>query len=147
MEVHGSIDIAAPPEKVWRYLTELEKIQQRFSSVEEVRYTGDRRDCVGATFFMRERVGDECYHFYFVVTEWIENRVLAFRMTAGHFFKAYEQRWTIDPIPYGSRFSFHDRIEFQGGFFGRLIGWSMRRRSTATGEAMLTRFKTLAEGS
>ena len=102
---------------------------------------------MGATFFMWERVGDHIFRFHFVITEWIEHRILAFRMTSGNLLTAFEQRWTIDPIPGVSRFFFHDRAEFAWGPLGKLIGVFFKQRSNAACLELLARFKNCVETS
>jgi uncharacterized protein YndB with AHSA1/START domain len=114
VDVQRSIEIRAPPEKIWPYLADPEKLRQRFASIEDFSHTSERHGGVGATVSMRGRAVDQVYSFRFVITEWVEDRVFAFRMTSADIFKAYGERWIITPVPGGSCFSFHDRIEFHG---------------------------------
>ena len=81
----------------------------------------------------------------FQVEEWEANKKLAFKMTSGNLVKAYQQTWTIDSIPSGSRFTFSERFEIPYGFIGKLIESLGRRGSEATLGEILSRLKSLAE--
>jgi len=146
MKIHGSIEIKAPPEKIWPYLVEPKKTKQWFTNIEEFEYTKDENKSVGTTFYWKERSGDRIFNLNFEVTEWIENQVFGFKMTSGDFFKSYTERWVLQPTPNGSRFSFNDHIEFPWGAFGKLIGVIAKRRSKADGQTILLNLKKLVEG-
>ena len=81
----------------------------------------------------------------FAVTEWVENKRLAFSKTSGNFVKGYEQRWTVEATPSGSRFTFMEKVELPYGIIGKVIGLFARRSSEATVGEMLAKLKSLAE--
>lgn len=145
MFVHMSVDIQTPPEKVWPYLVEPEKTMQWFTALKKFEYTSDQQEGVGSTFYWEEEARNRIYKLNFVTTEWVENKVFAYRMTSGDFFRSYDERWEIDATPNGCRFTFNDHIEFPYGPIGKVIGWFAARSAKATGNEILANLKRLAE--
>ena len=145
MLVSMSVDIQTPPEKVWPYLVEPEKTMQWFTALTKFEYTSEQPGGEGSTFYWEEEANGRLYKLHFETTEWVENRVFAYRMTSGDFFKGYDERWEIEPIPDGSRFAFNDHIEFPYGPFGKIIGWFATRNAQNTGQEVLGSLKRLAE--
>ncbi|MFC1870214.1 SRPBCC family protein [Chloroflexota bacterium] len=145
MRVQGAIEIVAPPEKIWPFLVEPEKILQWCVTLEKFEYTGEQRGGVGTTFYFEERAAERLLKLNFVVMEWEENERLTFSKTSGDFLKIYEQRWALMATPYGSRFIFMEQVELPYGIIGKIIGLFARRRSEATVEEMLVKLKSLSE--
>jgi len=145
MRVQRSIEIAAPPEKVWPFLVEPEKILEWCITFEKFEYTSDQRNGVGTPFYLEERAAGRLMKLNFAVTEWLRNKRLAFSMTSGDFVNAYEQTWTVQATPSGSRFTFMEEIEFPYGIIGKILGLLGRRRSGAIVGEMLAMLKRLAE--
>ena len=143
--VQDSIDIEAPPDSVWPFMVEPEKILQWCITFEKFEYSSNQRSGVGAPFYLEERAGGRLMKLYFEITEWVENEKIAFIMTSGEMLKGYEQRWTLETIPTGSRFIFMERIDLPYGIIGRIMGLFARRGSQATVEDMLAKLKTLVE--
>ena len=147
MRVQRSIDIAAEPEKIWPFLVEPEKILKWCITFQQFEYTGEKRNSVGTTFYLEEKAGPmPLMKLNFVVTEWVENERLAFRMTSGSWLKSYEQGWTVRANPAGSRFTFIEDVELPLGIIGKLIGVVGQLSSAATVKKMLVILKSLAEG-
>ncbi|MCB0201308.1 MAG: SRPBCC family protein [Anaerolineae bacterium] len=144
MHVQMSVDINAPPEKVWPYLIEPDKTMQWYTMLKKFEYTNEDRG-VGATFYWEEEVRGKTYANHFVTTEWVENKVFAYEMTAGNYFKSYTERWEIAETPTGSRFSFNDTIEFPYGPLGKIMGWFGERMSRNSSQEILQNIKRLAE--
>jgi len=65
----------------------------------------------------------------FAVSEWVENKRLAFRMTSGNMVKGYEQSWTVEATSSGSRFTFVEQVEFPYGPIGKVLGLFARSSS------------------
>lgn len=116
---------------------------QWFTMLKKFQYTGER---TGAkpTFYWEEEVRGKLYKTHFVTTELVENKVFAFRMTSGNYFKSYESRWELEDTPTGCRFSFDDHIEFPYGPFGKIMGWFGERMSKKSGQEILANIKRLA---
>lgn len=138
------VDIAAPPEVVWTYLVEPEKVMEWFDSLKVFEYTSEERG-PGSTFYWEEVVRGKTYSNHFKTTEWIPNRLFAYEMTEGNFFRAYTERWEIEPTADGCRFSFDDRLVFPYGPWGKVMGWFGERMAKKSGEYILGNLKRLAE--
>ena len=145
MRVQRSIEIAAPPEKIWPFLAEPEKILKWYVPLQKFEYTGEQRGSVGAPFYFEEKAAGRLMKLNCVVTEWVENERFAFSMTSGNMLKSYEERWTMEATPSGSRFTFMEQGELPYGIIGRLMGPLAQRGSAATVEQMLAKLKSLAE--
>jgi uncharacterized protein YndB with AHSA1/START domain len=121
MKVQRSIEIAAPPEKIWPFLVEPEKILKWFNLLRKFEYTGDKRSGVGTTFYYEEKSGGQLMKLNYAVTEWIENKKLAFSVTSGSL-KKDDQVWSIEATPSGSRFTMFEDLEMPMGIIGKIIG-------------------------
>ena len=143
MRVQKSIEIAAPPGKIWPFLVEPEKILKWCITLEKFEYTGEQRGGVGTTFYFEEKAAGRLMKLNFAVTEWVENERIAFHKTSGNSVKGYEQRWTVEAAPSGSRFAFMEQVELPYGIIGKILGLFARRRSEATVDEMLVKLKSL----
>jgi len=81
----------------------------------------------------------------FRITEWVENERVAFSMISGTFVKGYEQSWTVEATPSGSRFTFIEEVKLPYGIIGNIMGMFGQRGSEATVGKMLPKLKSLAE--
>lgn len=145
MRVQGSIEIAAPPEKVWPFLVEPEKILKWITTLQKFEYTGERRRGVGTTFYCEEKASGFFLKLNFAVTEWVENERLACSMTSGNFVKSYAWRWTLEAISSGSRFTFIEEMVMPWGIIGKVMGLLGQRSSQAHLREMLAKLKSLVE--
>jgi uncharacterized protein YndB with AHSA1/START domain len=121
MKVQRSIEIKAPPDKIWPWLTEPEKIMKWFTLLRKFEYTSEQRGGVGTTFYYEEKSGGQLMKMNYKVTEWLENRKIAFGVTSGSL-KKDDQVWSIEPTPAGSRFTMFEDLEMPMGIFGKIIG-------------------------
>jgi len=144
MQVQMSVDIEAPPEKVWPYLVEPEKTMEWYTMLKKFEYTNGEGG-PDSTFYWEEDVRGKIYSNHFKTTEWVENQVFAYEMTSGNFFKAYSERWEVKPTETGSQFSFNDTLVFPYGFFGKVMGWFGERMAKKSSEMILQNLKRLAE--
>jgi uncharacterized protein YndB with AHSA1/START domain len=147
MKVHKSIEIAEPPEKIWSFLVEPDKIMQWCITFKKFEYTGEQHSGVGATFYLEEKAGGPLMKLNFKITEWIKNERVAFSMISGNFVKGYDQSWTIEATPSGSIFTFAEEVTLPYGVIGKMMGLVGQRGSEATVEKMLPKLKSLAEAS
>ena len=145
MKVQGTIQIAAPPQKVWPFLVEPEKILKWCITYQKFEYTGDKRRGVGATFYLEEKAGGPLLKANFAITEWMENQKLACKMTSGNFIKGYEQKMTLEAITSGSRFTFAEEVKLPYGPIGSVIGFLGKSSSQSHLKEMLSKLKSLAE--
>ena len=66
-------------------------------------------------------------------------------MTSGNMVKGYDQKWTVEPAPGGSTFTFMENVELPYGVIGKILGVFTRSSSEAHVKEMLTRLKSLTE--
>jgi uncharacterized protein YndB with AHSA1/START domain len=145
MRVQKSIAIEAPPERIWPYLVEPEKILEWYFPLQEFEYTSQQRGGVGAPLYFQEKTSGGTMKLNCVITEWVENETLAFKMTSGNMLKSYQERWSVEATPSGSRFTFGEQGEFPNWILDKVIGPLAQRSSESTVEKMLTRLKSLVE--
>ena len=145
MKVQKSIEISAPPDKIWPFLIEPEKILKWCITFQKFEYTGEQRNGVGTTFYLEEKAGGPLMKLNFCITEWAENEKVAFSMISGTFVKGYEQSWTVEATTSGSRFTFKEEIKMPYGIIGKIMGLFAQRGSEATVGKMLPKLKSLAE--
>jgi uncharacterized protein YndB with AHSA1/START domain len=145
MRVQKSIEIAAPPEKVWPFFVEPEKVLQWCMTFKRFEYTGNQRAGVGTPLYIEEQAGGGLTKMQFEVTEWKENEKLALRMVSGASYGCYDQQWSLERSPSGSRFTFMEEIELPFGVIGKLLGLVAQRMSLATVGKMEAKLKALAE--
>ena len=144
MKVQKSIEILAPPEKLWPFMAEPERIMQWYTPLQKFEYTGDKRCQVGAQFCFEEKVTNGVMKLNCEVTECIENERFAFKMNSGNMMKSYGEKWLIEAIPSGIRFTFSEQGELPG-IMGKLITPIAERMSGANIDKMLARLKSLVE--
>jgi uncharacterized protein YndB with AHSA1/START domain len=145
MRVEGSIDIAAPPEKIWPFMSDPDKIMQWYTTLERFEFTGEQRSGVGAPFYCEERAGGRLLKLHFKVTEWVENERVAFSMTSGDLVKKYDQTWVVAATESGSTFTLSEDIGLPYWIIGKIMGLFARRESEKTIREILANLKRLAE--
>jgi uncharacterized protein YndB with AHSA1/START domain len=145
MKVQKSIEIAAPPEKIWPFLVVPSNILKWLTTFQKCEFSGQQQSGVGMTLYVEEKAGGPYLKIHFVVTEWVEYQKLAFKMTSGNFVKGYDQQLTIEPIPSGSRFNITEDVKMPWGIFGRLIGFLGHSGSEKHLKEAVNKLKSLAE--
>jgi uncharacterized protein YndB with AHSA1/START domain len=145
MRVQKSVEIAAPPEKVWPFFVEPEKVLQWCTTFRKFEYSGAQHSGVGTPLYIEEQAGGRLSKMQFEATEWRENEKLAWRMVSGGNYRRYTQEYSLESWPTGSRCTFSEEIELPYGVFGKLIGFMGERMSAATVVKMQAKLKTLAE--
>lgn len=145
MRVERSIEIAAPPEKIWPFLVEPDNILKWCITFKKFEYTSEQRIGLGIPFYVEEKAGGPLMKLNFAVTEWMENERFAFSMVSGTGVKGYEQSWTVEATPSGSRFTFVENVVLPFGIIGKLIGLVVQRSSEAHVKEMLAKLKSLVE--
>jgi uncharacterized protein YndB with AHSA1/START domain len=145
MEINRSIEIGAGPEKIWPFLVEPEKIVQWCFTLQSFEYSSPISYGIGASFKYREQGRLHSVELNCIITEWIENKKISFKMTGGKDFKGYNETWMIEPCSGGSRFSFIQQSHLPFGILGKIMEPVSRRRALATVDEMLARLKRLAE--
>ena len=145
MKIKRSIEIAVPPDKIWPFLIEPEKILKWFSLLQKFEYTSEQRSGAGMSFYYEEKSGGRLMKLNYAVTEWVENERLAFIMTSGSL-KKDDQVWSIEVTPSGSKFTLTEDVEMTWGIIGKIIGALFAGRMIGKNlEEILANLKSLAE--
>ena len=108
-------------------------------------YSSDKNSGTGITFYVEEKASGPLMKLNFIVTEWIVNEKLAFKMTSGTGVKEYRQVWSLKTTSIGSTFTFFEEVVLPLGFIGKLIGTFLKKSSEAHVDKMLTELKNLSE--
>jgi uncharacterized protein YndB with AHSA1/START domain len=144
MKIQKTIKIAASASKIWTFLVEPQNIL-KWCPVETIRHTSEQHSGLNTPFYFEERAIGRLFMMHFIVTEWVLNESVAFKMTSGNIVKGYEQRYTIQSTPSGSQFTCFEDVKMPYGVIGRVAGLLRRLVSEARLERMLDNLKILAE--
>ncbi len=145
MRVQQSIEIAAPPAKVWPFLIEPEKVLLWLTTFKRFEYTGPQRSGVGTPLYIEEDAGNGLAKMKFVIQHWEENERLGLKMVSGGSYPCYEQHMLLEPASTGSRLTYREDVVLPYGVIGRLIGLVAEGMSARTLRKMLLKLKALAE--
>jgi uncharacterized protein YndB with AHSA1/START domain len=145
VDVHQSIEVAAPPERIWPLLIDPDSVLKWYPTLRTYRYEDAGKRGAGARIYAEEKASGPLMKLHFEITDWVENRALSLHMTSGTGVKGYDQRWAVEPLATGSRFTFDEHVELPFGFLGKLIGKAGQRSSEGHVREMLARLKALAE--
>ncbi len=145
MHVQKSIEILAPAEKAWPFFVEPDKVLQWCITFKRFEYASPQSGGVGTLIYIEEQAGGPTMKMNFKITDCRENQKLALRMVSGSGVQSYEQSWSLEPAPSGSRFTFQENIELPYGLIGKLLGAVLEPMSAGTVDKMLLKLKALAE--
>ena len=145
MRVQKSIEANVPTNKVWPFFVEPEKIMQWCITFKKFEYTSDQHGGVGTPVYIEEQAGGPLMKMRFEITEWKENEMVTLRMVSGPMMKSYEQFWSLETTPSGSRISFREDIEFSLGVIGKVLDSVEAKAAVGTIEKMLVKLKSLVE--
>ncbi len=144
MKIQSSIEIKATAASIWSFLVKPEHIS-KWCPVETVRYTGEQQTGLNTSFYFEELAIGRLLKLNFIVTEWVINESVAFKLTSGDFVKGYQQRYTIEPTHLGHRFTCYEDVKMPYGVLGSMGGLFRRRISIGRLDKMLVKLKDLAE--
>ena len=145
MKLCRSIVIKATGEKIWPFLVEPEKIIKWCTPINVIRHTSKQCSGLGTTFYLEEKAIGRLMKLHFIVTEWVLNRSAAFKMTSGNVVKSYEQRYTLESIPSGSRCTCFEEVTLPYGILGKFAGIFRKFTSNNLIDRMLLNLKYAVE--
>ncbi len=145
MKIQKAIEINAPPEKIWPFFVEPEKVLQWCITFKKFEYSGSQQSGKGTPLYIEEEAGGRLSKMRFEVIEWKENEKLAIRMVSGGTYKSYDQCFSVEPTPSGCKVSFMEEIVLPYGVIGKLIGAIAQGMSNANVDKMFAKLKVLAE--
>jgi uncharacterized protein YndB with AHSA1/START domain len=117
--IHVSIDIPAPPDRVWACIEDIGSHPRWMRDALAIRFVSDQTKGVGTRFDCDTRVGPLRMTDRMEVTEWDPGRAMAIRhggVVTG------EGRFMLEPVPSGTRFSWTERLAFAPYLGGPLAG-------------------------
>lgn len=121
MKMRCSIEIAVAAEKIWPFLVEPEKILKWATPLKKIYSTSEQSTGLNTTFFFEERAASPPLKLNLVVTEWVVNERVAFKMTSSNLVKDYEQKYTLEAIPSGCRFTVYENVKLPWGIAGKIL--------------------------
>ena len=145
MRVQKSIEINAPPDRIWPFFVEPDKVLQWCSTYKKFEYASDQHSGMGTPYYIEEQAGGPLMKMHFAVTEWKENEKLALHMVSGTGVKSYQQVMSLETTPSGSLFTFMEKVELPFGIIGKFIGLIGQGMSAAEVNKMQLKLKALAE--
>ena len=146
MKFQKSIGIAAPADKKWPFLIEPVHVVKWCCNVERiVHHGGEGNNGLGGKFYLEERAVGRILKLYFVVTEFEVNRSFAFKMISGDLVKGYEQKYTLEPNPLGTRLTCFEDVTLPLGIMGKAAGFLRKPISEARVHKMLVNLKSMGE--
>ena len=77
MRIQQSVDIEAPPERIWPFFVEPEKILKWCITFQKFEYTGEQRSVVGTPLYIEEMATGPVMKLSFEVSGWVDNQRLA----------------------------------------------------------------------
>ena len=139
--VEKTIEIKAPPEKVWALMADLERIPEWAKGYTEREViTSKQRTGVGTTTHEVGVAFGKPYEKDFVIIEWEENKKIAYSSTSGWPWKG---SWTMKPIETGTLFTF--AVDFELPFEVERLRVSFRKRYEKLLEEWVQNIKNIAE--
>ena len=145
MKIEKSIEIAAPPERIWPFFIEPEKVLQWSITFRKFEFSGDQRRGIGTPLYIEEKAGGPLMKMNFEITEWVENKRIRLKMISGASLKSYEQLWTLSPTDTGTEFTFYEEIVFPLGVIGKLVGLATQGSSNKFVMEMQAKLKSIVE--
>ena len=118
------MEIAAPAESVWPWLTEEARIKQWMIGVQEDKPTSEGPPGVGSTFRMKIKEGGRVSEYDGEITAWSPPTHLGIRMSGGAFREGDEMfvDYRLEPLAAGrTRLDYSCTMEMRGTFM-KLMG-------------------------
>ena len=145
MRVEKSIEIAAPPERIWPFFVDSDKVLQWSITFREFKYTGEQKQGAGTQIYIEEKAGGPLMKMNFEITEWVEHERIRLKMMSGAALKSYQQLWSLEPTQSGTKFTFFEELIFPYGPIGKLIGLMIKGSSKKFIIEMQSKLKLLIE--
>lgn len=139
--IEKTIEIRAPPEKVWELMSDAERIPEWAKGyTQKVEITSKKRRGVGATTHEVGVAFGKPYEKDFVATEWVEKEKIAFESTSGWPWKG---SWTMKPTKAGTLFTY--AVDFELPFKADRLREVFRKRYEKLMEEWVQNIKNIVE--
>lgn len=122
MGIVVSIEIDAPPARVWDVVEPIERHVDWMKDAVAIRFTSDQTRDVGTAFDCDTKVGPFSLVDRMTITEWVPGEVMGVRHVG---VVTGEGRFTLEPIDLGrrTRFTWAETLTFPWWLGGRLGAW------------------------
>lgn len=141
--IEKSIEINAPPEKVWSFIN-WDNVPNLYESVKKVEWTSKEHNQVGATLHFTSEFAGVKGEADAEITEWIENQKASWRTTSGNPTIIYTA--SVEPISVGTKATFAADYEMPYSIFGKIIDkLRVHKAMEKDGENALKKLKAMAE--
>lgn len=122
--VERTLEIKAPVEKVWAFMTNWDRVPEWAKTVEKFEITSKQRSGVGMTSHeVGVLAGRWRYEYDGEVTEFVENEIIAWRVVSGDKVvrKGTKVSWTLTPTKVGTQLTYTSDYEVPYSIFGKII--------------------------
>ena len=119
-KVTKSIEIEAPPEKVFDFINDMEKSNKMSKGVSEGEYTSKGPIGVGTTLHMVGKVGGTQAEFDMIITEFLKNRKVSMRTIGSSRFKM-KGSMILEPTAKGTKLINTMDYEMPYSILGKII--------------------------
>ena len=121
--VERTLEIKAPVEKVWAFMTDWDRYREWAKSVEKFEVTSKQRSGVGVTIHeVGVLAGRYRYDVHHEITEFVENKIIASRVVSGKGVrKGTKISWTMKPTKVGTQLTYTSDYEVPYSIFGKII--------------------------
>jgi len=117
-KIEKSIEIKAPIEKVWAFLTDFGNYPSFMKGVKKINYLTDKRSGVGVqTHWVMESSGQEI-EWDGECTEWVENKKMSWHSTSEMKFSGHQ---LIEPTETGTKLTLIMDYELPYSILGKII--------------------------
>ncbi|MFQ6085182.1 MAG: SRPBCC family protein [Candidatus Bathyarchaeia archaeon] len=119
-----SLEIKAPVEKVWAFMTDWDRYPEWTKSVEKFEITSKQRSGVGMTSHeVGVLAGRGRYDIHSEATEFVENRIIAWCVVSGDKLvrKGTKVSWMMKPTKVGTQLTYSSDYEVPYSIFGKII--------------------------
>jgi uncharacterized protein YndB with AHSA1/START domain len=146
MEVHQSIQIMAPPQRIWPLMVEPDNVLKWWTTLRRFEYEDASHRGPGALVYAEEKASGPLMKLHFEVADWVPDQRLSLHMVTGTgMVRGYDLSMAVAPLASGSLFTLEEHVELPYGVLGRLIGKVGQRSSMGHVREMLAKLKALAE--
>jgi len=141
--IEKSIEIRAPPEKIWPLLF-WDKVPEWYPYIKKAKYTSKKRADVGATAHIIGEAEGQKFEYDAETTEYVENERAAWRTTSGNW-TAFGTT-TLKPTETGTKVTMVINYELPYSILGKIIDRLKARKSMDKGlERALENLKSMVE--
>jgi uncharacterized membrane protein len=141
--IEKSIEINAPPEKVWSFIN-WDNVPKYYESVKKVEWTSKEHNRVGATLHFTSELAGVKGEADAEITEWTENKKASWRTITGNPTMIFTA--ALDPTEAGTKMTFAADYEMPYSILGKIIDkLRVHKAMEKDNENALKKLKVMAE--